>query len=299
MLIETESGKQLRGDLVKRAVLRYDLTAVPASFEGEFRVDEALIKELAEGKRLLVNGDIFRIVKPDSSSDRQSQGAHDARSMSVTALLDACHAVAFVRSKAIVKDKALLTEIYRAAGATIKPVDGDFNAGRFVCLSGETPSFHIARVLQEEGGVVSWQKSGKLKFFRLNDLFRQAPKTKLPDNASDDVKSEFLGRHEIPSFYSLSPAGDVVFGDRSKARSAKFILGKNQQQLMNMSRCLVLAKEIKTAYNLSLRAGDLIEFSGVKTRSLAVLTAAHVYESGTDGTGSNQYTKLWCGALNG
>lgn len=297
MLIETESGKQIRGDLIKRAVLRYDLVPVPASFEGEFRVDDMLAKELAEGKNLQVNGDVFRIIRPDSSSDRSSQGQHDARSMTVTALLDGCHAVAFVRQKAIIKDKALLTEIYRAAGATIKPVDGDFKAGRFVCTAGETPSFHIARVLQEEGGVVAWR--GKLVFYRLADLFKQKPKIKIPDNASDDVKSEFLGRHEIPSFYSLSPAGEVVFGNRESARVARFVPGKNQQQLVNMSRCLVVAKETKTAYNLGLKAGDIVEFSGAKNRSLVIVTAAHVYESVADGTGSNQYTKLWCGALNG
>lgn len=299
MLIETESGKPLRGDLVRRGVLRYDLVPVPASFEGEFRVDDALAKELAEGKKLSVNGDVFRIVRPDVGNNRLVQGRHDARTMSVTALLDTCHAVAFVRQKAIIKDKALLTEIYRAAGATIKPVDGDFRAGRFVCLVGETPTFHIARVLQEEGGVVLWQKKGGLKFFRLNDLFKQTKKLSIPDNASDDVKSEFLGRHEIPTFYSLAADGSVIYGDRSRARVARFVAGKNKQQLINMSRCLVAAKESKTMYNLSLRAGDLIEFKGAKTRNLVAITVAHVFESGTDGTGSNQYTKLWCGAMNG
>jgi hypothetical protein len=65
-----------------------------------------------------------------------------------------------------------------------------------------------------------------------------------------------------------------------------------------MSRCLVQRKIIpKLAYNDGLRAGDLIEFIGANP--LAIVTAAHVFQSGTDGSGSNQYTKLWLSGLEG
>lgn len=294
MQILTESGKQLRGDIIKSAVLRYDLVPVPATFEGEFRVDDDLKKQLAEGKLLNVNGDNYRIIKPVGGSSRVSQGARDMSSTHVIALLDACHAVAFVRLRAIIKENALLTEIYRAAGATIKPVDGDFKASRFVCMIGETPSFHIARVLQEEGGVVRW-KAHKMQFSRLQDLFQQKPVMTLPDNATENVASGFLERHEIPSFYSIAPNGSFIYGNRAKARSARFVPHKNQQQLINMSRCLVQRKVSKIAFNPGLMAGDIIGYSnGTK---LVIVTVAHVLESGTDGSGSNQYSKLWLSAI--
>ncbi|MGZ8220072.1 MAG: hypothetical protein ACXWT0_00340 [Methylobacter sp.] len=296
MNITTANGKQLRGDLIKSAVTRYDLAPVPSTFEGEFRVDDDLRKQFAEGQIINVNGDDYRIIKPVGGSGRESQGQRDTSAMHIIALLDACHPVTFVRQKAIIKENALLTEIYRAAGASIKPVDGDFKTGRFVCMVGETPSFHIARVLQEEGGVVRW-KSGKLQFFRLADLFKQNPFMSLPDNASEDSKSDFLSRHEIPSFYSLADDGSVVYGNRAKARSARFVPGKNQQQLINMSRCLVQRKVAKISFNAGLRAGDLIDISG--SSPLAVVTAAHVFQSGTDGSGSDQYTKVWMSAIEG
>jgi hypothetical protein len=294
MNIVTANGKQLRGDLIKSAITRYDLAPVPSTFEGEFRIDDDLRKQFAEGQIITVNGDNYRIIKPVGGSGRESQGQHGTGAMHVIALLDACHAVTFVRQKAIIKENALLTEIYRAAGASIKPVDGDFKAGRFVCMVGETPSFHIARVLQEEGGVVRW-KSGKLQFLRLADLFKQKPFMTLPDNASENAKSDFLSRHEIPSFYSLADDGAVIYGNREKARSARFVPGKNQQQLINMSRCLVQRKVSKIAFNPGIRAGDLMAIAG--SASLAVVTAAHVFQSGTDGSGSNQYTKLWMSAI--
>lgn len=296
MVIVLSNGKQLRGDLIKSAVLRYDMSPVPATLEAEIRVDDGMRKLLGEGGTVNANGDGFRIIKPVGGSGRESQGQHDTSVLHITALLDACHAVTFVRQRAIIKESVVLSEIYRAAGATLKAIDGDFKVDRFNCMVGGTPSFHIARVLQDEGGVVCW-KNGKLKFIRLPDLFKQKAVMSLPDNANENRVSGFLERHEIPSFYSLSPTGEVIYGNREKARSAKFVPGKNLQQLVNMSRCLVQRKIAKISYNAKLFAGDLIEFIGATP--LVIVTAAHVFESGTDGSGSNQYTKLWLYGLEG
>lgn len=294
MQIITEKGDQMRGDLIVSAVVRYDLVPVPATFEGEIRVDETLRKQFAEGKIIEVNGDKFRIMKPCESSNRVSQGERDMRGVRITAFLDSCHAASFVRKKAIIKENARLTDIYRAAGSTIPPVVGDFKANRFACYAGETPTFHIARVLQEEGGVVRWRR-GRLEFVRLGDLFKQQPVLALPDNANEDTQSEFLARHEVPSFYSIAPNGDVIFGNQQKARTAKFVPRKNQQQLINMSRCLITRKVARLSYRPRVMAGDLVEFYG--REPMVVMTAAHVFQSGTDGSPADQYTRLWCGVL--
>lgn len=288
------NNKPLRGDIIKSAIIRYDLAPVPATLEAEIRVDAELHKQLGEGKVINADGDDFKIIKPEGIAGNATQGGHDMASLHITALLDSCHPVAFVRQNAIIKENSVLTEIYRAAGATIKPVDGDFHAGRFTCMTGETPSFHIARLLQDEGGVVCW-KSGKLKFSRLSDLLKQKPVLELPDNSNENIVSGFLERHEIPSFYSIGPDGAVIYGNRTKARNAKFAPGKNLQQLQNMSRCLVQRKVSKINYNPSLRAGDLINFLG--SEPLVIVTVAHVYQSGNDGSGSKQYSKLWLSAI--
>lgn len=294
MQLALANGKPVRGDIIKSSVIRYDLSPVPATLEAEIRVDNELRKQLGEGKVINADGDNFRIVKPVGITGRESQGQHDMSVLHITALLDSCHQIAFVRQRAIIKEKTLLTEIYRAAGATIPAVAGDFHAGRFTCMNGETPSFHIARLLQDEGGVVRW-KSGKLQFFRLGDLFKQKPVLELPNNESENIVSGFLERHEIPSFYSIAPDGSIIYGNKLKARSAKFAPGKNLQQLQNMSRCLVQRKVSKINYNPSLRAGDLINFLGFEP--LAIVTVAHVYQSGNEGSGSNQYSKLWLSGI--
>jgi len=296
MQIVTANGTQIRGDLIKQAALRYDLAPVPSTFEAIIRVDDDLSRQLADGSLVNVNGDDYQIIKPEKGSGRESQGNNSTDTIQITALLNACAPIAFVRRNAIIKENVLLTEIYRAAGAAIRPVVGDFRTDRFTCMVGQTPSFPIANLLQEEGGVVRWKKSA-LSFFRVSDLFNQTPALILPDNATENIKSGFLERHEIPWFYSTAPDGSLVYGNQTKARTAVFVPRKNRQQLFNLSRCLVQRKISKIEFNEGLFAGDLIAYQGAA--SLVIVTAAHVFQSNTDGSGGNQYTKLWLSAMGG
>jgi hypothetical protein len=290
-------GKQIRGDLIKSAVLRSDLAPIPMTLEADIRAgDDDMDQRLAEGQLLSIgSGDALRIVKSVRVADRAVQGTREMAAYRITALLDACHGAAYVRSRAIIKESATLAAIYKAAGAAIKAVDADFPVPRFCCPVGETPTFHIARVLQEEGGVVRW-RGGRLQFVRLPDLFKQTQVLTLPDNTSDDVDSGFLERHEVPWFFSLDAAGAAVFGNREKPRTARFVPFKDVQRLRNMTRCLVHRKTSRISFSGQIGAGDLIAFAG--GAKLAVITAAHVYESGTDdGGASNTYTRLWLGAM--
>jgi hypothetical protein len=255
-----------------------------------------MAKRLAEGKIITAGSDDLHIVKSNRSIERAAQGGREVSTVRLTALLDACHSIAFVRRRALIKERVPLSAIYRAAGATIKAVDADFPVPRFCCPVGETPSYLISRLLQEEGGVVRW-KSGRLKFFRLDDLFAQKASANLPNNATEEVDSGFLERHEVPWFFSLQDDGRFAFGNQSKPRSVRFSPFKNAQQLRRMSRCLVQRKIAKIAFSGHLAAGDLIPF--VDGVPLVVITAAHVFESGTDGGSSNQYSRLWLGSLEG
>lgn len=293
MILYLPSGKQLRGDLVKSSVLRSSLSPIPVMLEAQIRVDDESARMLVKGETLTTGaGDVLRILKSVRAIARESQGAREPSVLSVTAALDACHKIAFVRGRAVIKESASLAAIYRASGASLQTIDADFPVPRFACLIGETPSFHIARILQEEGGVVRW-KAGKLKFLRLKELFTQKAAANLPSNASDDLDSGFLERHEIPAFFSVGAGGALVFGDFSKPRAVRFSPHTNTQRLRNMSQCLIQRKIIKIDYAAQLCAGDLIEFVGGPP--LVIITAAHVFENGEDG--QNQYTRLWLGAL--
>lgn len=296
MILFLADGKQIRGDLIKSAVLRSDLAPMPMTLEADIRSgDNDMDKRLAEGQLLSIgSGDALHIVKSIRVAGRSTQGTREMAGFRITALLKSCLGAAYVRSRAIIKESASLSAIYKAAGATIKAVDADFPVPRFYCPVGETPTFHIARVLQEEGGVVRW-KSGRLQFVRLPDLFKQSPVKTLPDNASDDVDGGFLERHEVPWFFSLDAAGAAVFGNRKKPRTVRYAPFKDTQRLRNMTRCLVHRKTVRIDYDGRIGAGDLIAFAGGE--KLAVVTAAHVFGSGTDGGASDTYTRLWLGAL--
>ncbi|SFL23870.1 hypothetical protein SAMN05216302_10469 [Nitrosomonas aestuarii] len=296
MILYLSSGEQIRGDLIKSAVIRSDMSPVPVTLEAEIRIDEDMESRLIEGETITLGGqgDEMRIIKSVKAANRIAQGSREMDAVRITALLSACHAVSFVRERAIVKENVSLSAIYRAAGAQIRAVQSDFPVPRFYCMAGDTPSFHINRALQEEGGIVRW-KDGRLAFFRLADLFKQDSVMNLPNNASDDVDSGFVERHEIPWFISIDDNGGFVMGDRRSARSVRFSPFKNAQRLRNMSACLVQRKVSKINLATGVVAGDLINVVGGDP--LCVITAAHVFESGTDGSGSNQYTKLWLGDL--
>ncbi|MDF0607239.1 hypothetical protein HZU77_016635 [Neisseriaceae bacterium TC5R-5] len=297
MLLFLSDGKQIRGDLIKSAVLRYDLAPIPVTLEAEIRCgDGDMEQRLAEGECLSTgSGDVLRIIKAVIVLGGVVQGERELSGVRLTAILDACHSVAFVHQRAIIKENAALSVIYRAAGATLQGIAADFPVPRFCCPIGDTPSFHIARILQEEGGIVRWQ-AGQLQFVRLPDLFKQDPVTILPNHASDDIASGFLERHQVPWFLSLNAAGGFVLGNQNKPRTVRYVPFQNAQRLRNMTRCLVQRKVCKTGFNGELLAGDLVRFIGGE--DLCVITAAHTFESGTDSGGaSNTYTRLWLGRL--
>jgi hypothetical protein len=107
---------------------------------------------------------------------------------------------------------------------------------------------------------------------------------------------ELYCHHRPHAGFTLQFNGAAVFGNREKPRAARYSPFKDAQRLRNMTRCLVHRKTMRIGYDGRVGAGDLIAFaSGEK---LVVITAAHVFSSGTDdGGASDTYTRLWLGAL--
>ena len=289
MNLVVESGKQIRGDLLIKAILRFDLTPVPSTLEVTVRADAEIKSMLSEGKTIEANGYPYQIVKSSGESGRAAQGQNPTDTVSILAVWRPCRAVIYRLERAIIKENVLLSEIYRASGALINSIANDFNVDRFYCYAGSVPSLMIAPVLQENGGVVRLSGAG-LEFIRLEDLFRQSPVMTVPDNAAEDIASEFITRHEVPNYYSIAPDGTVIFGTTDKTRRTQFVLHKNQQQLVSMSKCLVRRKVKKLSYRPNLKAGDLfsIGYSGVQ---MAAITVAHVFEQ------KSQYTRVWLAQL--
>nr|DAY72181.1 MAG TPA: hypothetical protein [Caudoviricetes sp.] len=297
MILFLSNGRQIRGDLIDQAILRSDLSPIPVTLEADIRAgDDDFEARLQEGQLLkTVSGDEFYIIKSERTASRASLGDKELAGFRITALLNCCLSVAYVRSRAIIKENATLSAIYRAAGASIPSIQSDFPVPRFYCPIGQTPTFHIARVLQEEGGVVRW-KNSKLQFIRLQGILDGKVVRTLPETAALDVNTGFLERHEVPWFFSLDETGGFVFGNRDKPRSVQFSPFKNVQRLRNLTRCLIHRKTAKILYDINICAGDVIAFTG--GTKYAVITAAHVFKSGsTDGGATEAFTRLWLGEV--
>lgn len=110
------------------------------------------------------------------------------------------------------------------------------------------------------------------------------------------VETGFLERHSVPWFYSLNESGGFVYGNRTKARRARYSPFKNALRLRNMTHCLVRKMIAKVPYDQRICAGDVVQTSSGE--QYAVITAAHVFDSGAmSGEGQDAYTKLWLGVV--
>lgn len=291
-----EDGDQrIRGDFIRRAVLRSDLVPIPLTLEAEIRVETDTAHHFEVGKKVTTYaGDALEIIKSEHIQQARMQDGDLAGSVRFIAILQTVSQVAFIKARAVIKRNASLSEVYRACGATLRGIEGDFAVPRFACLAGEAHTFHISRALQEAGGVVRWRDGG-LSFIPLGALFSQEPVDIIVDSSSDDVESGFLERHEIPWFYGLDADGEFVHGNRGKARAARFQPGAGVMTLRNMTECLVLSKVTRLKYTEKVAAGDLIEVIGGEP--LVVMTAAVLFAPGADGDEPEQYTRVWLGRL--
>lgn len=285
----------LRGDMILSACLRHDLAPIPLTFEGQFRVTSDTAADFQDGRIIKVNEIDFRIVKAEPIRNRGggTQGKHPLSAVSVTAFPEGCVNVAKPRQSAVVFQNASLAGVYRACGATV-PLAGDFTVPRFACFVGDTPTFHLARVLQEESAVMTWRQ-GKLQAMRLRDLFQQTPiDSSLDEDSAEDIRSGFLESGEVPVYISTAPDGSFLSGTRRQDfQGVTFSPRKTERELNGMGKVLVRRKVITGKPNLLIRAGDLVSVRGVP---MAVLTAAHYMQNNTDGGGANQYSRLWLGS---
>jgi len=299
MIIFTENQKQIPGELLGTAILRSDAAPIPLTLEASIKAGNADVeRQIVEGKILtLGNGDTLRVIKSEKVKSRMTQADREVATIQIVALLDSVHPAAFVRQRAIIKENYSLAAIYRACGGNVRLIDADFSATRFYCPVGDTPTFHIARILQEEGGIMRW-KNKRLQFIRLQNLMDARPEIALPSGATMDIESGFLERHVVPWFFSVDASGAVIFGNRDKARAVRFAPHKNEQRLRNMTRCLLQRKTAKIGLNMKLCAGDIVDIPG--DGRFAIITAAHVFDTGQDSAGqTDTYTRLWLGEVDG
>lgn len=305
MIIQLETGEELRGDLIQRAIVRHDLVPIPVTLELDLKdSDKELTQKLECGKTLTADNIKFNVVKQILLNSRLTQGDKAINSLKIIAFIDSVHKVGFVRemSKSIIKENTTISQIYRAAGATVAIAEGDLPVPKFCCFVGETPTFHIANILQEECGVIRYKVSTqKIEFKRLTDLVnKEKADATIPENNARDVDSGFLERHVVPSFYTIKDDGSFEKNvDNDKSHVMRFAPMKNTLKLKNMRTVLVLKKIANVGHLPSISAGDLVDVN--EKEKYIVITAAHVYGSDNteknEGAAANTRTKLWLGKI--
>lgn len=291
MFIQLSDDTLLPSSHLLSAILRTDLVPVPVSLELEVRHDDELAKQLAEGQKIFVTGKAIelQIIK---SHIKQSPQIPDRGMIQVTAVLSSCVAIGYRRQKAVILKSNSLGAIYKACGAKVS-IKNDFTVPLFVSFLGQVPSEMIAKVLQEEAAVV--RLSGKqLDCVRLADLMKQPPKLSIPQGFGEQIASGFLERHLVPSFYSTGDNRAVIKGNTKKVRAIQYTPRHSERAANNMTSALITKQVLNLSYNDDYQAGDVFNIGNTP---MAIITAAHVYETENEGDGGNQYTRLWLGEL--
>ena len=272
MFIQLSDDTLLPSDFLLSAILRTDLVPVPVSLELDVRHNDKLEKQLAEGQKIFVTGKAIelQIIK---SQVKQSPQTPDRGIIQVTAVLASCVSIGYRRQKVSIKN--------------------DFTVPLFVSFLGQVPSEMIAKVLQEEAAVV--RLSGKqLDCVRLADLMKQAPKLSLPQGFGEQIASGFLERHLVPSFYSTGDNRAIIKGNTKKVRATEYAPRHSERAANNMTSSLITKQVLNLGFNDDYQAGDVFN---IGSTPMAIITAAHVFETENEGESGNQYTRLWLGEL--
>lgn len=291
VITPADGGAPLSTDVVTRAILRTDLTPIPATIEIEARRTPQVEKVLAEGRRILVGNlkSEFVVVKSQQvAGNSPIQGDQPTSGLKIIGMLASCEPIARRLQRSVIRENAPLGEIYRACGAQVR-IGSDFNVPRFSCFVGMTPSFEVAKILQEEAGALVYSDNA-ITYRRLGELFAQDAALTVPEQATEVLVSDFLERHAIPFAFTTDPAGAIVTGRREASRGVHYQPRADQRIVNNLGQVLLQRRKCRTALTPGLNAGQRID---VGSRKTVVITAAHVWES----IGGDQYTQAWLGEL--
>lgn len=279
----------LRGDTLVRAVIRSDMAPVPQTVEIEVRANGETAG-MVEGASLRVGREQvpFLIVKRSSDAPPGLvAGARDMRSFTVIGLLASCAAVASPRRSAVVAYQATIGGVYRACGATAS-IGGDITIPAFACYVGMTPSFEIARALQEQAGGIISDERGRVSFRRLVDLQKELPSRVIERESVAADESGFVERHLVPAAFSTGPDGAFLRGAAGTGRGIIYRPQASQAILANLSRALIVRRMVSSGFAPDITAGQVIEVAGER---FVVATAAHAFSA------AEQSSTLWLGKV--
>jgi hypothetical protein len=295
MLIYPEGrDSALSSALIIRSVLRSDLVPIPQNVELELR-DTPETRLIKEGGIVKVGRQEaeFIVVKNAPSGDTgKTSNNQPVRTRKIVGLLASCASVAKRAQKSTIRYGASLGEIYRACGAQLK-IDSDFTVPVFACYKGMTPSFEIAKALQEEAGALVMTR-GRIEFRRLAELVKAEPIATLREDSTEAVESEFLEQHLVPFAFSTGDDGAFLSGRAEGGHGVLYRPRADVRILNNLGLALIMRRVVQSDFAPHIMAGHRFDVAGT---AYVVITAAHCYTGGADGDGGEQYTRLWLGEV--
>ena len=295
MLIYPDGGAAFRGDLVRRVVLRSDLTPIPMTVEVDVRLATETERAIQQDAVIEVGQQRTRmlLIKVERIQGGGAvQGDREVGFLRATGMLESCAPAAQRLQRAIIREGATLGEIYRSFGARVS-IASDFAVPIWACYAGMTPTFEVSKALQEEAGALLYS-GGQVQFRRLRELVAQKPTHYLEASQTRGVESAFLERHSVPFAFSTAPSGAFVLGRREAARGFAYRPRGDERVVRNLSAALVMRRTYRNILTPDVGAGTRFDVSGAP---MVAITAAHVFESGGDSGGVEQYSKFWLGEL--
>lgn len=295
MLVQPSgASSSLRGDLIVRAVLRSDLTPIPQTIELEVR--EAIDTEpLKEGTTFKAGRDGTEFIVVKSSPGGQSgntQGDRPVATRKLVGIIASCAAIARPLTRSVVRYGATLGDIYRACGAQVQ-IESDFTVPVFTCYKGMTPSFEMAKALQEEAGALVLRE-GKVQFKRLSEMLEAEASATLREDSAKGIESQFLQQHAVPFGFTTAPDNALQAGRAEGGNGATYRPRGDARILNNLATALIMRRKVESSYAPHLTAGMRMD---IGEKRFVVITAAHAHDAGADGDGGRQETRLWLGEL--
>lgn len=288
-----KSGKVIGLDKIASSILRTDLTPVPVSFEFTVKLDEELKNQLVKGAVLLVSDNevSLTIVKKIELNTQMVLDDQRVSIASFIAVLTGCESLIDPLENAIILSDTSFAQAYRAAGCRLK-FDKDIPLSAYIAPFGSWATKALAAYFQEEAALPFF-KNGRMNVQRISKFF-EAEATLIDASAVAWISNPTVENKVLSNYVSVAEDGAMVQGTSSN-KTSHYYPDADARILKNLNTVLVTRGTVTRSIDTSINAGDIFL---INDKKYIVLTAAHQFNSGALGGGTNQASRYWICEVN-
>lgn len=293
-IVIESTGRQISGTELISATLRVDMVPVPVTLEMTTIANPDLTDQIKEGEVLLI-GDLpipIVLIKVQQLSTQLIRDGQRIGGLAVVGVLQGFEGLIKPARRAIIQEDTTFQSAMRACG-------GKFSAGqdlplpKFVCLNGGLPTEQVAIRLQQEAGILFFDR-GKVSIAKIDEFFKREPSAKYDPSSVAWENNQTVENLKKSAFYSVGADGSSIENDQPTAsRPLEYKPRLDTRQLQNMEKVLVRRVVLTRPLDLRLQPDVVL----VGERRLIVVTAAHHIETGAYGGSSAMSSKAWLYSL--